>query len=81
VKTGIDAIESLFDCRRIGDASVQKFNLPRQVLSVSARQIIENAYQVSLPLQRVDQVGPQKASTAGHEKAGHPRSLKLLQNQ
>jgi hypothetical protein len=45
VKTGIDAIESLFDSRRIGDASAQKFDLPRQVLSVSARQVIEHAYQ------------------------------------
>ena len=54
---------------------MQKFDLPRQVLSVSTRQIIENAHSVSLPQQRVDEVRAHEASTAGHEKAGHPRSL------
>ena len=75
VKAGVDALESLFDCRRIGDVPVQKLDLQWQVLSMSARQIIENAYQVSLLQQRVDEVRAQEASTAGHEKAGHPRSL------
>jgi hypothetical protein len=81
MKAGIDALECLFDSRRIGNIPVQKFDLPRQVLAVSARQIIENANPVSLPQQRVDEVRAHEASTAGHEKAGHPRSLKLSQNQ
>ena len=58
---------------------MQKFDLPRQVLSVSTRQIIENAHSVSLPRQRVGEVRAHEASTAGHEIAGHPRSLKPLQ--
>jgi len=75
MKAGIDALECLFDSHRISDIPMQKFDLPRQVLSVSTRQIIENAHSVSLPQQRVDEVRAHEASTAGHEKAGHPKSL------
>src|SRR5260370_38836846 len=74
VETGINALESLFDSRRIGYVPVQKLDLPRQVLSVSARQIIGNAYQVPLPQKRVDHVGAQKASTTRPELADQPRT-------
>jgi hypothetical protein len=81
VKTGVNALKCPFDRGWVGDIAAQKFDLPRQVPSMSTRQIIENAHQVSMPRQCVDEVRAQEASTARHEKAGHPRSLRLSRKQ
>src|SRR5216684_3603463 len=81
MKAGINVIESLLDCRRIGDIPVYEFDLAGQVLAVSTRQIIEYPHCVPLVQQRVYEMRAQEPCTAGHENTSHPRSLRQLRKR
>jgi hypothetical protein len=81
VKAGIDFIDSVLHCRRIGDIPEYELDLGRQVLAFSARQIIEYSYGMPLAQQRVYEMRAQEASTAGYEYMSHPKSLRQLQER
>jgi hypothetical protein len=78
MKACIYAIESLFDSSGIGDISVYELDLAREILAVSAREVIEYSYCMSIVQQRIYQVRAHKPGAAGHEYASHPKSSKEL---
>jgi hypothetical protein len=76
MKAGIYAIEGLFDSSRIGDISVFELDSAREILVLSAREVIKYSYRVPLEQQRIYQVRAHEPGAAGHEYASHPKSSK-----
>jgi hypothetical protein len=81
MKASIDALESLFDSRGIGDISADELDLVREILLLSTRKVIEYTHCVLLLEQRIYEVRPHESGTAGHEYASHPKSSKELRRK
>jgi hypothetical protein len=77
MKTTVDVIESRFDGGRIGDVGMQEFYVLRQVLTATAREIIEHPHPVASLQQHIDKMRAHEPGTAGHEKASHLIPLRV----
>src|SRR6516162_1036747 len=78
MKAALDAFESQLDSPLIGNISVDEFDSRRQVVGITAREIIGHPHPVTLVQQCVYQMRTHEPGTTGHEKASHPRLLNMF---
>jgi hypothetical protein len=81
MKAGIYTFESLFHCGRVGNISVYELGFSREILAISAREVIEYSHRVALVQQRFYQMRAYEPGPASHEYASHPQSSKQLRKR